>query len=368
VGSKPTNQTPSGVFDLAGNVWEWVDEPYAPVEEGVRVLRGGANGFVKDLAYRLQGDPNVRTMFAAAGIRCAASQVDESQMKVVELEEGVLYRDTFADPGSGWPVLAEGSQFFGYHPPDFYHIELSQADSNTVITRPPNFDRVTAEAEVRVDSTDTEEGNFRYGLALRQVEQDEFYGFTVSYRSESWQIFKSSRAGQELLAEGGIDSLKGFAPEGFTPDQSDLLRVDADGPNFSFFINGELVSQVSDNSYASGQIGFYVETFDESRAHVHYDALSISELQAEVVIAAAPEESSEPEAEVIPSEAPATEEAAVATETPEPESDTLQAQPTTAPPTASPTPEASPTSTDTPEPPTATPVPAPEEMVLVPGG
>jgi formylglycine-generating enzyme required for sulfatase activity len=361
IGSKPTNQTPSGVFDMAGNVWEWVDEPYAPVKEGNRVLRGGANGFVKDMAYRLQGAPNVPTMFATAGLRCAASRVDETKKKAVQLAEGVLYQDTFADPGSGWPVLAEDAEYFGYHPPDFYHIELSTPDSKVAITRPPNFDNVTVETEVRVDSTNTEDGNFRYGLALRQVEQAEFYAFTISYRTESWQVFKSSPAGQELLAEGTVKTLKGFAPQGFTPDQSDSLRVDADGANFAFFINDEPVTQVSDSDYPSGQMGFYVETFDETRAHVHFDTLTIRQLEAEVVIAEAPT--------AAPTAAP-TDEGATATlapAQPSPVSDSLPTEVAPSP-TASPTPSPSPTATSTSPPPSATPAPSPADMALIPAG
>lgn len=75
VGSIADNRSPYGVYDMAGNVWEWVGDIYAPVESGQRVLRGGAHGFQKDMAYRLHGDPNVPTMFATAGIRCAADQV-----------------------------------------------------------------------------------------------------------------------------------------------------------------------------------------------------------------------------------------------------------------------------------------------------
>ncbi len=72
VGTLPANRSAFGAFDMAGNVWEWVGETYAPVPDGQKMLRGGGYGFLKDMAYRLHGDPNVRTMVATAGIRCAA--------------------------------------------------------------------------------------------------------------------------------------------------------------------------------------------------------------------------------------------------------------------------------------------------------
>ncbi len=76
VGSLAFNQSLSGVFDMVGNIWEWVDEPYSPVEDGFKVLRGGRFGLpVLDLAYRLAVAPDDIRYVKYAGFRCAADQV-----------------------------------------------------------------------------------------------------------------------------------------------------------------------------------------------------------------------------------------------------------------------------------------------------
>jgi formylglycine-generating enzyme required for sulfatase activity/tRNA A-37 threonylcarbamoyl transferase component Bud32 len=86
VGSFPAGATPSGVMDLAGNVWEWtadwygpygaaaVTDPAGPPEGTKRVARGG-DFFGYDPkwarpAYRWKSDPG--TYNHAIGFRCAA--------------------------------------------------------------------------------------------------------------------------------------------------------------------------------------------------------------------------------------------------------------------------------------------------------
>jgi formylglycine-generating enzyme required for sulfatase activity len=89
VGSYPSGASPYGVMDMAGNVWEWVNDwydrsyysvspssnPQGPATGGVRVLRGGS-WYYNDLgvrsAFRLVNNPDV--WFDVFGFRCVRSQ------------------------------------------------------------------------------------------------------------------------------------------------------------------------------------------------------------------------------------------------------------------------------------------------------
>jgi formylglycine-generating enzyme required for sulfatase activity len=76
VGTQSFNQSPFGVFDMVGNVWEWVGEPYSNVQEGYKLLRGGRYGLpINDLAYRLPVAPDDTRYIKYTSFRCAADQV-----------------------------------------------------------------------------------------------------------------------------------------------------------------------------------------------------------------------------------------------------------------------------------------------------
>ena len=333
-GSIPPNRSSFGAFDMAGNVWEWVDEPYVDIPDGQRVARGGAFDFLKDMAYRLQGDPTLPTMIASTGVRCAASDAE------VVPDDAVLLSDDFSNPESGWPDLKEDTAWRGYHPPDFYHVEATGANQVATAVFGTAVDNVSLESRVFVDILETENGGYRYGLLLRQVDNRQFYAFTVAPRAGEWAVLKATNDGLETLQSGNVESLQGSSVE-----SADTLRVDASGNVFSFFVNGRIITTLTDDSYSDGDIGFYVETFDETRAHIHYDALTVLELEDSIVQVTNDPNTAEPPEETVVAENPTATTAPAETEAPE----------------ATATPEPLPT-------PTETPIPVPEGMVLIPAG
>ena len=279
VGSILANRSFFGAFDMAGNVWEWVAEPYlepGSVEAGQRVIRGGSATYPIDLKTPLAGDPNSSTMKQNAGIRCAADQVALEDEDLEQIQDGagllsVLYTDDFTDLSMGWPQAREqvDTYFYGYHPTDFYHVEVKE--SNDCLSVPRDLGFVLTDFMLEVEAfvfrpLSEAEGDFQYGVILRQSSRNEFYAFLLSSRTQRWQILKSSPAGIAIMAEGEHSSIRGTEEK-----TRDRLFVIANGPQLGFFINGELVAELSDSDYTAGNAGLITQTFDNSKAHVHND-------------------------------------------------------------------------------------------------
>ncbi len=89
-------------------------------------------------------------------------------------------------------------------------------------------------------------------------------------------MLKSSPSGLVVLTEGADEDIHDL-------DIDDDLRVDAQGSDFLFHINDRLVGQVTDPDYASGEVGFYVESFDSPNTHIHFDTLTIRKFEVSVI-------------------------------------------------------------------------------------
>ena len=195
-----------------------------------------------------------------------------SQPENLPAQSILLYQDDFTDPTSGWPnELVFQDYYIGYHEPDFYHVEVHTPNDSAIVTVPERtFDNFSAETRVQISAANTApSGDFRYGLAVRRT-GNRYYAFAISPRTKTWYVLKSSSGKLEVLGQGTQDSIRGLQAQ-------DTLRVNAQGPLLTFFVNGQPVSQINDADYTGGGVGFYVETFDSPKAHIHYDSLIISQ-------------------------------------------------------------------------------------------
>ena len=195
-----------------------------------------------------------------------------------ELGTELLFHDDFTNPATSWPERKFDNYFIGYHEPEYYHVELTGPSYKTSVFEPQkrNFEDFTIELEVLTASAKTApEGDFRYGLAFRRS-GDQYYAFTISPRTKKWFVLKSSPSGLAVLSEGTAENIHDL-------DVNDVLRVDAQGPNFLFHINDQLVGQATDSDYTGGEVGFYVESFDSPNTHIHFDTLSIRDFQVSIL-------------------------------------------------------------------------------------
>jgi hypothetical protein len=186
----------------------------------------------------------------------------------------ILYHDDFTNPASGWVEKKFDNYFIGYHEPEYYHVEVSSPNYKTTVFEPEkkNFDNVTIEVKALSASSKTsEKGDFSFGPVFRRS-GDQYYAFTISQRNKKWYVLKSSANEIAVLAEGTAENIHDV-------DVIDVLRVDAQGSNFTFSINDQIVNQISDADYASGEVGFFVQTFDATAAHVHFDELTVMHIE-----------------------------------------------------------------------------------------
>jgi serine/threonine protein kinase/formylglycine-generating enzyme required for sulfatase activity len=276
-GSVSGNQSWVGAFDMSGNAWEWVDEPYDEVADGEFVARGGGAGEIVDMATRQIGPADSVAFIGTVGFRCAASEVRPP----VAMSTEALYFDEFTNIQSGWPIDEPvGNVRFGYHRPDAFHLQAVTPNTPVRVDRlVPELGPVgnaMVETRATVYTTKTPNGRFRYGLAVRAQgegsDQLGYLAFTIDPRAGEWAVLHELPTEARPLGSGKTPPLGGI-----TRDVYDVLRLEMDGRFITFFVNDQELTTI-ETDLVEGGIGFFVETFDETEAHIHFDYMAVGPL------------------------------------------------------------------------------------------
>jgi hypothetical protein len=203
----------------------------------------------------------------------------------VVIDRSLLLTDEFEDILSGWYQAAApvGEYFYGYHPADNYHVQVSSPENCLAVRHDFPLNDFIADVDIFKARTETEDGDYRHGLVIREGD-GEFYAFLISPVSKEWQIIKNSLGGINILDQGSQQSIRGQAQ-----DERDRMTIIANGPELSLAINGRLVSTVYDDSFREGNLGFIVQTLDQSYAHIHFDRIFVWDLPESAMVPQMPE-------------------------------------------------------------------------------
>lgn len=183
------------------------------------------------------------------------------------------YEETFDEPGS-WRV-GNDADVNGQIVDGVYDMLMKSDDGLIWTTAGESF----TDGVYQVEATQVAGSlNNGYGMLLRlDDDKDDFYVFKVSGDGYVWigRYLGGGAEADPLVGDWWFESPA--VHQGL--NETNTLRVNAEGGNMIFFVNGQEVGRVTDNTLASGDIGLWLESFGKGGVQVQFDNFTVTPLE-----------------------------------------------------------------------------------------
>lgn len=177
----------------------------------------------------------------------------------------VYFQDDFSDAESGWSRASDADGLTDYEQ-DGYRIFVDTANMSfmSTIEHGEQTD-VSIEADARkVGGSDVNE----FGLICRYGLLDTFYAGVVT-SDGYYALLEKDLITEEIQILGSGEFVRTDLVN--TGSATNHLRLDCVGTTISFYINGELAEEVTDETQTDGYSGFYVGTYEDGGTDVVFD-------------------------------------------------------------------------------------------------
>jgi hypothetical protein len=175
-----------------------------------------------------------------------------------------IFKDDFSQPFNGW---LRGTELPNGGISDY-------ADGNfRIFVNEPNFDYWSVpnlefkNTRIEVDAVKQSGPEInRFGLICRYQDELNFYFFIVS----SDGYYGVGKVKGDQLSLIGMDEM--LPSTAILPGSGlNHLRADCIDSQLTFYVNGQLVTNVFDSDYSTGDVGFLAGTFNEPGVDVIFD-------------------------------------------------------------------------------------------------
>jgi hypothetical protein len=175
-----------------------------------------------------------------------------------------IFKDDFSQPFNGW---LRGTELPNGGISDY-------ADGNfRILVNEPNFDYWSVpnlefkNTRIEVDAVKQSGPEInRFGLICRYQDELNFYFFIVS----SDGYYGVGKVKGDQLSLIGMDEM--LPSTAILPGSGlNHLRADCIDSQLTFYVNGQLVTNVFDSDYSTGDVGFLAGTFNEPGVDVLFD-------------------------------------------------------------------------------------------------
>lgn len=179
-----------------------------------------------------------------------------------------LFADDFSQPAHGWPAFADEGASYSYQD-GAYRMVVRATD--VLFWATPDGSYTDASISVSATLLSGSQESY-YGLLCRLQDEQEFYYMVI--RVDGRYTIGKYRDGEFLsLLPGGWSASQAIRPGA---DQNQL-RADCVGGEIRFFVNGDLLAQVQDETLVAGKPGLAAAAIGSGPLDVSFDNFLVTD-------------------------------------------------------------------------------------------
>lgn len=174
----------------------------------------------------------------------------------------LLFQDNFSEPSSGWDRYSDDSATTDYLDGE-YQIKVNE--TNMFIWANPG--KTLGDVRVEVDAKKAAGPDGDAAILCRYVDSSNFYMLGIT--SDGYYSILKYKDGEDTLI--GSDALRESSLIKTSDGAINHLRADCVGDRLTLYVNGEIVADVFDEDFSSGDVGLASGTYDEAGTDMRFD-------------------------------------------------------------------------------------------------
>lgn len=205
-------------------------------------------------------------LVVAVSLACNLSQVSRLFGEYPQNPGDLLFQDGFSDPSSGWDRVRSPEGMTDYEN-DRYRILVNTPNADYWSNPGLYFGDVVIDVDAGKDGGPDDND---FGILCRYQDTKNFYFLIIS--SDGYYGIGIVRDGQQTL----LQPPQMYHSEAIIPGgAANHIKATCQGSRLALEVNGDLIAEASDSTFADGDIGLIVGSFDLPGVDIWFDNLMV---------------------------------------------------------------------------------------------
>jgi hypothetical protein len=199
----------------------------------------------------------------------APQQPESEQVPEEQPPSNVLFQDDFSDSSSGWDQFSDADGITDYDNGS-YRIRIDQPEF-TFWANPGLGNSLPSDVRIEVDATKIGGPDFNdFGVICRYSgtgNQASFYEFIISSDGYAGIVLVTDSSQDVISTDGQLQPFDAIR-QGST---SNHITAECFGNLLTLYVNGSVLTSVTDSTLTSGDVGLLASTYDEAGVDILFD-------------------------------------------------------------------------------------------------